>query len=731
MKRIIGILLSLILLFSFAGCQKQDSAKESESGNSYLMESHDLEKDIYITDMKRVGDSFYLVCSMNHDNVTAYKRLIFNPDDKSITEAPLELVIDLQEELQPGNNLINGLAPIINPDGTIEALEFKQIMNDKWETLSEEHYYNRYDQNGILISSEPFKSKFGISDDSYIGLFHKDSKGNYLIGGSGEPLKIYSSDYSIIGEVPNSNVITFLTESAAGTVIASWLDGAQFHIATIDTVQCQMKETVLLDNTQNSYTFWPYIGNQILYVNGTDIYSCDVITSEQNKLFSCTYNNLSVDFIHGIYPLENDRLLVYYYDYFSNEISLVFLTPVDAETLEARTELILASINAQPDVQSAIDAFNRSNKDYRITLVDYGEHTKDYAKALEALQKDLIAGDVPDILDIRNNNFPWQSWAAKNILTDLYPLMDADSALKKDDLLENVQNSYEVNGSLYLLPSSFTIDCLMTKSSNVNGIASLTPEIMLEMEQNLAPESRLFYWENKENIMMNMVYQNIHSFVNYETGECYFNTPEFKAILEYANSKPAEFNLDDGSAGIAGALRSNEVIFHNLTIRSCADYQFFKTLFGGDVSCLSFQNNNASGHKLSLFGSAFAITDSCEHKDPAWQFIQSYQKQNSRMPYGIPSTQSGLEAYLTEAGNNSEITSYTVDDVVLELGAPTEEDLSEIKEIISHSDTCSYTDSFLLSMMEEELSPYFAGQKTADEVIEILQNRCSVYLKEG
>lgn len=729
MKRYFLFLLLSVVLFSYSGCRENIADENTDIGNTYLMDFNYLGANILIAGMERVEDSIYLVYGTNDEEKTSYYRLILNLNDKSTSTVPLETVIRLQQNSEPENTLFDSLTVAINPDGSIDAYQFNQILNDKLESVSEESYYLHYDSDANLICSFPFKEKFNISTDSYISFFKKDCNGYYYIGLFGEPIKLYSPSFQELGAITNSNYSTSLCKTKNGTMIASWNDGSSFQVASLDFTQKKLGKAIVLDKSYGSNTIWGGLENLIYYEDGTDFYSCDVITGEQKKLFSCSTNNLVKDYIMDIYPFENEKLLVLYNDYTLRETSLIIMTPVDPATLNSRTELTLASINPQQDLIAAITAFNRSNSDYRITLVDYGRDTSDYTQALESLQKDMIRGNSPDLIDIRNDNFPLQNWVSQNLLTDLYPLMSDDSGMRKEDLLDNVRCALEINESLYVLPSSFTIHCMMAKSENVNDLSSLTPEVMYSLEQQIPQESRLFYFQTGEYLMSNMVYQNINTFVDYEKGACYFDTPMFRDILEYAKSQPTD--TDEDATNIADSLRSGEVIFHDLQMMSCTDYQYYKELFGGDVSCLGFGNNTTGGIRLSFFGSALAITEKCPYKEAAWQFVESYQRISGSLSFGFPCTKDSLTAYLTQAGSHSDTTIYTVGNITLEIGVASEEDINEIKSLIARADTLYCTDPFLLAMMEEELAPYFAGQKTAADVTKILQNRFSVYLKEG
>lgn len=741
-KRWLAFCICFTMLFAMFGCGNNNEAVEEE-GNFYLTDFYDVDGNPYISAMRRVEDTFYMVSSVYKENITEYSRLVFDLNDRSMEEILLETTMQatdtsddgfVAESIYASENVVGGMGVVINSDGSMEAWEFLTEFDENWNEILRLDYFNRYDQNGNLISTEPFKEIFDIPEDSYIGLFDKDALGNYVIGGTGETIKVYSSDFNKIGEIEKSEQVVQLCLNDAGTMVGSFIsEKGEFIVVPIDTQQLKMGEEIVLEKSQGSTLIWPGPDNLIFYENGSCIYSCDVYTGEQIKLFDCADIDLNVDCINNIFFLDESRFLLHYHDYISGTTSLVFLTQVDPAVIEARTELILATIYPGQDIQNAVVAFNHSNMEYRITLVDYGVKDYDYAESIENLQKDIVAGNVPDIIDIGSNSYPWQNWASKDILTDLYPLMETEGGLEKEDLLDNVRDAYEVNGELYILPSTLTLNCMMAKSSNVKGITVLTPETMFQLEEGLAADANLFFWHNQENIMMNMVYHNLTQFVDYEKGECYFNTPEFKEILEYVQAQPEEFEFEEG-AEIIAYLRTDKAILHDLTMSQSVDYQFFKEMFGGDVTCLGFGNGDMESLELTLCGSALAITESCQNKDVAWQFVEFYVTgagQNTGTGWGIPSTKAGFETFLTDAGERQDITQYTSGDVTLEIGNATEEDIEEMRALMERANVCYYTDNDIVNIIQEEVTPYFKGQKTAEDVMDIIQSRVELYLKEG
>ena len=96
-----------------------------------------------------------------------------------------------------------------------------------------------------------------------------------------------------------------------------------------------------------------------------------------------------------------------------------------------------------------------------------------------------------------------------------------------------------------------------------------------------------------------------------------------------------------------------------------------------------------------------------------------------------PGAQDAIEAYNAQV---QDLLTYLTRDEIAACGFFAEEvDESVIEAyegFIRSACTIETRDPALLLIVREELPAYFAGQKTLDEVVEILQNRAETYVNE-
>ena len=72
------------------------------------------------------------------------------------------------------------------------------------------------------------------------------------------------------------------------------------------------------------------------------------------------------------------------------------------------------------------------------------------------------------------------------------------------------------------------------------------------------------------------------------------------------------------------------------------------------------------------------------------------------------------------------------DDILLDYIKPvTQETLDKYKNTINRISKMQSEDVSLKNIIKEEVGAYFAGDKSVDEVCEIIQNRASIYIQEN
>lgn len=168
----------------------------------------------------------------------------------------------------------------------------------------------------------------------------------------------------------------------------------------------------------------------------------------------------------------------------------------------------------------------------------------------------------------------------------------------------------------------------------------------------------------------------------------------------------------------------------DLTFR---ELQIQDMLWGGRCALIGYPTEDGSGG--SMFrprGPQLGISSSCENKEAAWEFVRTVMTNPSG---GLIDTPLKRDQY--EVKRNTAMTVKTTLDVDPvtheEITAPplTEERTREFDHFFNSIDKIDIWDGSLVNLVREICDPYFAGAKTLDETVALLQNRVGLYVNEN
>jgi ABC-type glycerol-3-phosphate transport system substrate-binding protein len=230
---------------------------------------------------------------------------------------------------------------------------------------------------------------------------------------------------------------------------------------------------------------------------------------------------------------------------------------------------------------------------------------------------------------------------------------------------------------------------------------------------------------------------SLSSFVDYASGTVSFDSDSFIKILEICGELSSEHANRDESV---------------VTIESIKDFmevQYYDAKYDGNAEILGFPTTDGvtSGNVLNNLFDAYAIPQNAPHKDAAWNFIKlclseeyqlsSYVNVSSLSRY-FPTNTIAMEQYVAsdasaltcmdESGKEQEITNRGY--YAFEYHAATPEAIDTINNLIASISGTQKFDYEIASIISEEAESYFAGDKSANEVAEIIQNRVQIYVSE-
>ncbi|MBQ9512184.1 MAG: hypothetical protein IJR58_03230, partial [Lachnospiraceae bacterium] len=355
--------------------------------------------------------------------------------------------------------------------------------------------------------------------------------------------------------------------------------------------------------------------------------------------------------------------------------------------------------------------------------------------------------NVPDILILDNSMMPVQSYIMKGLFADLNPFLENDPEVKRSDLLENVLSALEVNGGLYQIGPSINIMTVVGRKADMAGIDGnwTMEDCMRIIEKNGGDYMRAFGSTNSRGELFNTAMRLCgNAFIDWETQQCYYNTEAFTSLLEFTAKFPEEVPEEVWMTMSQSDYRKGKSHFVSQMFWTFDMFGEQKYgVFGEDVVFAGFPYDGEKNYASITMDLQLAISESCKHKEDAWQYLRKFllPEYQDTITYAYPMRLDSLEkmgqramekAYYDNGNGEREYyeRTYYLDDQQIKLPNLTQEDVDIVMEQVKSVNYMQYTDAKVLEIIEEETAAFFSGQKTAQEVGDIIQNRVRMYVGE-
>lgn len=174
-------------------------------------------------------------------------------------------------------------------------------------------------------------------------------------------------------------------------------------------------------------------------------------------------------------------------------------------------------------------------------------------------------------------------------------------------------------------------------------------------------------------------------------------------------------------------------------------YLYNKSRWGEDSAFVGYPGGAGNG-MVFYPDNCYAVCAQSSHKDAAWGFVESFftkSWQDGITPnYAFSIDRDVFEGQMKDAekvqwytdrsGRRQEapIISYEMGGEQVDVYAARPEDTDSLRKLVEGAATVKRGDMSILRIMQEEAAYYFAGQKSLEEVLDIIQNRIRLLKEE-
>jgi len=617
------------------------------------------------------------------------------------------------------------------------------------------YYWKTMDEEGAVLESRELKLK---TESNY--LFSRDAVVSdgvlYILSEDGESIRLFDEEGKETTRIDSSFSLSSLFMTKDGSIYTYGAGESREVFRKLDEEAGELKELsaglgeyqILNANIRGGEKSSIYVADQM------NVYFMDLENGTLESLFHWIDAGISGSSIRNFLPLKDGSFFAVSLSFEENsetgEVTAVTAKLATGESNQDKRKILtLASCGLNiGKLESMVLSFNRNNKEYKIKLIDYTEYIDPYTQ----MNMDILSGKVPDIFIL--DNLPADQYMKQKILTDLYPLLDQDKELSREDFVESVLSAAEKDGKLYYFASAFSIE---------NGIAvgkdyldfsgSLRYEDLEKLYEKIPEDGAIMDLEARQ-FVKNVVSFQMEDYMDEENKKAEFNSEHFIRLLAFAK----KLHDSEKDVIVSGDTSQNIVegktLTYPFTISNFMKVAELNTIFqkAGGYVVSGYPSKEEDNYLAASFSDALlGISEKCGDKEGAWQFLREfflydYQINYMSDMYMFPTRKDVLEegfcaamaddVYQDKKGNEIKV---FVNSIVKSTGSIIlepfkEEDVENVRSLIERirkiNNESDDMHKQIIGIVEEEIEAFLVGDKTAEETAKVIQNRAQLYLNE-
>lgn len=582
-----------------------------------------------------------------------------------------------------------------------------------------------------------------------------DAKGQIVLA-CGKKVYFFDEQFQSVGEVLTNDgyvIDIALTKNNELVCVTDNLDSdvLDINVCVLNVENKQWGNEINIRTGQNGETDCVFDGPgfDFYYKGRSGIYGYNMENGTSTELINYDASNMISADTEGML-CAREGVFIGKSEGFADEksgMNLVLYSKKDMTTVSEKKVITFGTYQAAPNIKRAIAKYNRSNPEYEIVIQEYFEMDE------ERLLTDIITGNGSDIIDLSFFPLSVKQCVSKGLIEDLTPYYEKDPNYATGDIVNSVREAMEQDGKIYYISPGFSLTSAVAKSEVVGNKNGWTVKEFKELMEKTGGDVNVFsYEEVKISYLDKFINKNMEDYIDWEKGECNFESEEFRYILMLCNEMgmDEEENVSDAEvieevdsqysrlkAGKYVLLENDSIDLHSI--------QLDRKAIGENVTYIGLPNNERQGSYFR-FDNKFAISSQSKVKEQAWDFIRSFMSVNYQksMECGcMPTLQAAFdnklkeltatEPYVDEFGDSIQpIEQYTVEygDIEIAMDVPTQEDIDVYLNLVNQTTRCVDGDMVVFNIIMEEAQGYFNGRKKLDKTIEVIQNRVTTYINE-
>lgn len=745
----------LFCIFPLTGCGSAESGGKAEEETFYYVPAY-----TELHDQGAVGDIYLCDSKLFY---TVYE----DADGRYVKGESYQK--DLQSEgtpesweLQFPESSLGLVTLFTDPEENYGTIEWDLHAGaQKEDSYSAGYCLSKYDAAGSLLSRQDITAflEEGEKGGRIVQKAVTDAEGNvYIVGYRTILLLNAAGEYQ--GTLVEEKGISDISSDREGKVY--YLVALEKELKTVDFINAQGR-TVVRDLLSGNGMCWDE-ENRLLTYDGDGIYRYDRDTSEQELLLDWLDVDILGSEILGMTVLEDGRIIVLgegdeeetdreESSFYHNSLELISLSRKKGQQIQQKEVITLGVMTVNDSMRRAAVAFNRSSDQYTVRIKEYLKENSEqgYEDAILSLDLDMVSGEMPDIIDV--GSLDLQKYISKGLLEDLYPYLEASEKLQKEDLVESIVDACTFEEKLVCLPAGFRLQLILGRSSQLGSKEGWTLEEMIAFFEQYQDE-QVYASLSKEGMLELCLTLYQPTAVNLPEGDSSSQADTLRTILMFADCFTGEtagwqyIQQQDGSNLLKKIWFTGPEYVSEMP-------QYFE---GEAVTYIGYPAaDGTSGILLDTSMNAFGILKDSPCREGAWEFLEylileacfTENGQYAQFPILKETLEKQIEAAAAEPYERDEAGEILLDaegnpvrrvitsnhflgsGQVTQVYALLPEEEAVIRELIQKARPTTANHEQITEIILEEAGAYFAGQKSVEEVITVMQNRINIYVSEN
>lgn len=600
------------------------------------------------------------------------------------------------------------------------------------EDMEESYFLTERDENHEAVREVPldFLKGRSLSDVvNSLSCFAMDSSGTvHLIRQTleGRQYMLVSPEGKILTEyIPEEGNIRELLPLSDGRIAflsqKTLNDEARSVQASLQYMDAAAGEPTLLAAPKTGiYRFTLLDEDTLVYADKEGVYRCDLSGNSPEPLYLWRNHGIITFGASAIQTGKDGRIYIIYES--SENDNYLCLEPTTREVEICEITMAVAPYHMS-DYESMVAKFNKKYPGCRIVLEGFEYNDT-------ALLTQLTAGQGPVL--ILTDTIPFQEH--EKLWEPLDTFMEQMGIA--EELVPSVLELGRINGTLYGVVQDF---CLRTLVTGDPELKDWNYETFLQCVES-RPELEGIYdffsveGDHMTNFVAAFLNRGIHNsyLLDAETGTTNFDSREFRSVLKLAEKYFGGEDVPPGSSLLEGKVLCNEVY-----ISKPEQIALYRSYYGDDANYIGYPTKDGAAHFISAtFPLAVRRTATREEKAVAGAFLSmllSYEGQTlaaKDLNFELSVRRDVLEEQIASMDSRTTAYVYGFDQFTLGSALNVDLDRRTLLDMIDTAKVNEYYPAELMSLIREELGAYFSGTITEDMLIDHLENRVGLWLKE-